>query len=76
MALWYSFGTNPYRLHALWYILMMTLLATWIFGGIAAGHHRALKSGDGWDLFEGTIGGFPAMVTFVLFMFPPLMVQF
>jgi hypothetical protein len=74
---WYLFGTNPYRLSAWWYYLMMTLLITWIFGNLYCGYHETKKHHH--DLvyfFKHVITVFPSVVTFILFLFPPLLMQF
>ena len=56
---------------------MMTLLITWIFGNLYCGYHETKKHRH--DLvyfFKHVITVFPSIITFIMFLFPPLLMQF
>ncbi|KAG9196612.1 hypothetical protein G6011_01733 [Alternaria panax] len=78
-SLWESWGTNPYHLHAAWYAIMLTLLLLWLIGSIICGYYEA-KNETGSvrmaKLCRGILGSIPPIVQFILFLFPPLFVQF
>ena len=78
-SLWESWGTNPYHLHAAWYAIMLTLLLLWLIGSIVCGYYEAEKETGSVrmaKLCRGILGSIPPIVQFILFLFPPLFVQF
>ena len=78
-SLWESWGTNPYHLHAAWYAIMLTLLLLWLIGSIVCGYYEAEQENGSVRLAKlcrGILGSIPPIVQFILFLFPPLFVQF
>ncbi|EUC45265.1 hypothetical protein COCMIDRAFT_5471 [Bipolaris oryzae ATCC 44560] len=76
---WQQWATNPYNLHPIWHLFIMILLLFWIVGSSLLSWFEA-----GADtgtvavarLCRGFLGSVPPMIQFLLFLYPPLFVQF
>jgi hypothetical protein len=79
-SLWQSWHTNPYNLHAFWYLLMLFLLVGWAIGSTVVAYHEVQGEKDVGvklaKLWRGILGSIPPVVQFILFLFPPLFAQF
>ncbi|KAL6156197.1 hypothetical protein ACJQWK_10041 [Exserohilum turcicum] len=78
-CLWEQWATNPYSLHASWYLVIMVLLWTWLIGSVVCGYYEAAPESGTMRLARlcrGVLGAIPPIVQFLLFLFPPLFVQF
>ncbi|EMD62148.1 hypothetical protein COCSADRAFT_183264 [Bipolaris sorokiniana ND90Pr] len=76
---WQQWATNPYNLHPAWHLFIMFLLLGWIVGSSVCGYYEVgpeLGSVRVARFCRGLLGSVPPMIQLLLFLYPPLFVQF
>lgn len=78
-SLWEQWATNPYNLRPVWYAFVMFMLMVWSVGSVVVGYYEAEPDTGSLRLAKmcrATLGSIPPMIQLLLFLFPPLYVQF
>ncbi|EMD91128.1 hypothetical protein COCC4DRAFT_90790, partial [Bipolaris maydis ATCC 48331] len=76
---WQRWATNPYNLHPAWHLFIMILLLGWIVGSSVCGVFEVGNDQGSLRIarfYRGALGSVPPVIQLILFLYPPLFVQF
>ncbi|XP_014561483.1 hypothetical protein COCVIDRAFT_47878, partial [Bipolaris victoriae FI3] len=78
-ATWQQWATNPYNLHPSWHLFILFMLLAWIIGSSVCGFYEVGADGGKLRIAKfcrGALGSVPPIIQLILFLYPPLFVQF
>ncbi|EUC38638.1 hypothetical protein COCCADRAFT_46388, partial [Bipolaris zeicola 26-R-13] len=78
-ATWQQWATNPYNLHPSWHLFILFMLLAWIIESSVCGFYEVGADGGKLRIAKfcrGALGSVPPIIQLILFLYPPLFVQF